>query len=178
MTQKKSDITNVAQKLVSLRLGEIPYNKIKKKEIWELLQVLIEKPILGLVDDGDDGSYQAELKRVINVYMSPDGISPEASISVIGGSLNYDTLLVFNRLIHYYLGLVAEAYDVLKTRPGEIDHLSDLMNSANKRISASSDEIKETPVEVSFLLLVSMLNLVSRMGSDAEYIIDLIPTES
>ncbi len=177
MTQKKPNLAEAAQQLVSLRLGETPYTKIKKKDLWGLLHTLMDSPVLGLIDKGDEDSYNEELKRIYRVFLSPDGVKPDTAISVIGGGLNYDTLLVLNRSIQHYLSVIAEAYDMMNTRPGEIDQLSDLMAAANKRISKGSDMVKEAPVEVSFQLLVSLLNLIARMGSDAEFIMNLLPRE-
>jgi len=173
VTLKKLELTEVANKLVTLRLGEIPYNKIKKKEIWELLQVLMERPVLGLIDDGDEGSFQEELERVVNIYMSPDGVSIDSAISLIGGKLNYDTLLVFNQFIQHYLGSIAEAYDMLNTRPGELDHLSDNMKRIEKDIKDLPEGVKGVKIEVPFDLLVYMLNLISHMANDADLIMEI-----
>lgn len=175
MKAKNSDVVYQANRLTELRSGAIKYNEIKKTELWDLLHLLMERPALGLADIGDQDSFNAELKRIFEIFLSVDGITVAGVISKIGGSLNYDTLLCFNQIVNYYLTAISVAREIIYQKPGEIEALTDRVKEINEQVNADPTiKGSEVKMEVSAVLFIDLFHLALRLTNQADSMLKLL----
>ncbi len=176
MKEKPLNIVEQADYITALRNKEVSYKSITKKELWRLINTLMDHPALGLEDRGTPESFREEARRVLSVCLSPEGIDPASAVSIVGGSLNYDTLLVFNQITHQHVAALADARKIVYSRPGEVEELTVTV----KQIIDTSKEHeelgdpKDQVIEVKIPTFLEFFQYVLSMANSADLILDLV----
>lgn len=171
---RKLSNNELASLLGLLRANSLKYNEVKKKDLWQMLRLLITNPSLGLYNDGDEDSYKDELRRIIKIYFNPDTLDNNAAIMAIGGKLNFDTILVLYQFLHYHIIALSDAKYLISTRPGEFEKLSEELGLMSKKVQKDEiEDLKKVKMSISADLLLDMSMYVTDMALSAEDLLNV-----
>jgi hypothetical protein len=164
--------------IADIRRGLIKYNEIKKKELWQLLQAILNNPALGLEKVSTDQSYEVELRRILKLYFTPDTIRPSELVTAIASELSFDTFLVLNQFLHYHIVALADAKALVTSRPGEIESLATKVSEMADMVGKGELDPKETTVPVSILLITELLQYLIALTAAGQDMLVYMEEES
>jgi hypothetical protein len=158
-----------------MRAGLVSYNEIKKAELWQIVQALLDNPALGLHDHEDQQLYNKELHRILSIYFDLDNMTRENAIHAIGRELSYETLLALYQFLHYHVMALADAKAIVEAKPGEFEHVANVMQDRTK---SSSFEPKKEKVDISFALAAEMMQFTVELAQSASDLLSLVDDKS
>ena len=155
----------MAHTLKELREGNIQYSDISKKELWGVLNTVLENPSLGITDQGSDQSLRNELIRIINIMSSIDGINYQSIIEKVCSNLTYDTLLVLHQMMHNHINMLAAAKYIAAQHPGELESIGQEIGRIGdellKNSSGDKIDVNDEKIELSLLLAMQIFRLLN-----------------
>jgi len=163
--------------IADIRRGLVNYNEIKKKELWHLVHVLLRNPAIGLECVSNEKSYSAELRRIINLYFTPETIDPNEFASTVASKLSYDTFLVLNQFLHYHMMALSDAKHLVGSRPGEIEAITKEIRDRAESLADGTLDPKEEKIGISLLLISEIFQFLIGMAASAQDLVHYLDNE-
>lgn len=155
------------------RQGELTFREVSKDELYQVLQLLMREPLVGLADTGTPETIHDEYKRIVRVFNYPQGTTRHQLIENLVNKVTYDTLIIIIQLLQNGILVNAEANQILTVEDKELLKVSESLRDLNGRLEAGEDT-ENAEILVNHRLVRRLLVLVSQMSNNITSMLHMI----